>query len=266
MHIAVCVKQTPASTNIPFDLATGKLKTEGLQYGVNPFDEYAVEEALRLKERLPGSSVSVLTEGPARAEEALRSALALGCDEGFLLGDPSFEGSDPLATAYILSLGVRKLSQAKAPVGLVLCGKQTNDGESGVVGTALGAWLGWPTAAFVKKIAQIDEKKAVVERLMEDGTDLLEIELPAVLSVIKEINEPRLPSLKGKMAAKKAQIPRWGQADLSADAALVGSNSGTAVVKMSAPAPRGAGMIVPGSTSEEKAAFLVQKLKELKLI
>src|SRR5271154_7182736 len=145
MHIVVCVKQTPAATNIPIDLATGKLKTEGLIYAINPFDEYAVEEALRIKERVPGSVVSVLSMGPDRAEEAIRSALALGCDQGFLLADPKFENSDPSATAYILSLGVGKISQTeKGKVDLVLCGKQTNDGEAGQVAGALAAWLDWP--------------------------------------------------------------------------------------------------------------------------
>src|SRR5262249_37171097 len=153
-------------------------------------------------------------------------ALALGCDAGFLLVDPTFEHSDPIATAYILSLGVKKLPK----VDLVLCSKQTNDGESGSVGAALGAWLDWPASSFVKKFVEIDSAKAKVERTMEAGVDPLELPLPAVVSVVKEINEPRLPSLKGKMAAKKAAITKWTAADLGADAALVGAGSGTAQV------------------------------------
>ncbi|MBI4386060.1 MAG: electron transfer flavoprotein subunit beta/FixA family protein [Elusimicrobia bacterium] len=266
MNIVVCVKQTPASANLPIDLATGRIKTEGLQLGVNPFDEYAIEEALRLKERLPGSSVSVLSFGAAAAEEALRSALALGCDEGILLYDPAFEQSDSLATAHLLCAAVRKLSKAKGAVALVLCGKQTNDGESGQVGAALGAWLDWPAASCVKKIPQADDSKIVVERLMEDGVDTVELPLPAVVSVIKGINEPRLPSLKGKMAAKKAVVARWGQAELAADVSQIGASSASVVVKTAPPETRSAGMTVPGGSPEEKAAFLVQKLKELKFI
>lgn len=262
MHIVVCVKQTPASTNIPIDLATGKLKTEGLIYGINPFDEYAVEEALRLKEKNAGSTVSVLSMGPDRADEAIRSALALGCDAGYLLVDPSFEHSDPLATAYLLSLGVKKLPK----VDLVLCSKQTNDGESGSVGAALGAWLDWPASSFVKKFVEIDATKAKVERTMEDGIDTLELPLPAVVSVVKEINEPRLPSLKGKMAAKKAVITKWSAADLGADKAIVGTGSGTAQVKTAPPPPRPGGVKIEGATPAEKATRLVEKLKELKFI
>jgi len=267
MHIVVCVKQTPAATNIPIDLATGQLKTDGLVYAINPFDEYAVEEALRIKDRVPGSTVSILSLGPERAEEAIRSALALGCDQGFLLADSKFEGSDPSATAYLLSLGIRKISEtAQGSVQLVLCGKQTNDDESGQVGSALAAWLDWPGAAFVRKIPDIDAQKVKVDRLMEDGVDSLEIPLPAVLSVIKEINEPRLPSLKGKMSAKKAVITRWGPVDLGADLRLVGDASPSALVQTSPPPSRPGGVRIEGGSPEEKAAHLVQKLKELKLI
>lgn len=266
MRIVVCIKQTPASTNIPVDRATGGLRTEGLTYAVNPLDEYAVEEALRLKERLPGSSVFVLSAGPARAEEAVRSALAMGCDEGAVIGDPSFEGSDPTATAYLLSAGVREVARRKGAVGLVLCGKQTSDRESGQVGPSLGAWLDWPGVVAVRKISEISEQRAVVERMLEDGSDTIELDLPAVLSVVKEINEPRLPSLKGKMAARRAAIGRWGAAELSVRADVVGAASWTAEVRTAAPPPRGAGAKISGATPEEKAADLVQRLKELKYL
>ena len=265
MHIVVCVKQTPAATQVPVDAATGKLKTEGLPYGLNPWDEYAIEEALRIKEKLAGSTVTVLSLGPARAEEAVRSALALGCEEGVLLTDPAFEGTDNLGSSYLLSLGVRKLHATK-PVGLVLCGKQSNDNESGSVAPALGAWLEWPSVAYVRKFASIDDKLAKVERASEDGTDTLELDLPAVVSVIKEINEPRLPSLKGKMNSKKAPVAKWGAADLGAEAAKVSSGGRLALVGSTPPPPRGGGIVVPGASAQEKAAFVAIKLKELKFI
>lgn len=265
MHIVVCLKQTPAATQVPIDASTGKLKTEGLPWGLNPWDEYAVEEAIRIKEKIAGSTVTVLSLGPARAEEAIRAALALGCNEGVLLSDPSFESTDNLGTSYLLSLGVRKLHGA-APVGLVLCGKQSNDNESGSVAPALGAWLEWPSVAFVRKFASIDGVIAKIERATEDGTDALEVDLPAVVSVIKEINEPRLPSLKGKMASKKAPVAKWGAADLGAEAAKVASGGRLAAVGSTPPPPRGGGILVPGGTAQEKAAFVVNKLKELKFI
>ncbi|MBI3548038.1 MAG: electron transfer flavoprotein subunit beta/FixA family protein [Elusimicrobia bacterium] len=259
------MKQTPAGS-VPVDAATGRPKLDAIQWGINPFDEYAVEEALRIKERVAGSHVSVVSVGPARAEEAIRAALSLGCDDGFLVSDAAFDGSDPNATGYLLSLAVKKTAEVKGPVHLVLCGKQTSDVGAGQVGLALGAWLDWPAAAFVRKIPTIDETKAVVDRMMEDGVDAIELQLPAVVSVVKEINEPRLPSLKGKMAAKKAPVAKWGIAELSADASGVGANSPTTELKTSAPPPRGAGIKVPGATPQEKAAFLVQKFKELKVI
>ncbi|MBI5201299.1 MAG: electron transfer flavoprotein subunit beta/FixA family protein [Elusimicrobia bacterium] len=265
MHIVVCVKQTPAATQVPVDAATGKLKTEGLPYGLNPWDEYAIEEAIRIKEKLAGSTVTVLSLGPARAEEAIRAAIALGCDEGAHLVDPSFDGTDNMGSSYLLSLGIRKLNAAK-PVGLVLCGKQSNDNESGSVAPALGAWLDWPSVAYVRKFASIDEKLAKIERAAEDGTDSLEVDLPAVVSVIKEINEPRLPSLKGKMNSKKAPVAKWGAAELQAEAAKVSAGGRLEIVGQTPPPPRGGGIVVPGATAQEKAAFVANKLKELKFI
>lgn len=265
MHIIVCVKSTPAATNVPIDPATGKLKTDGLAYGINPFDEYAVEEAIRTKEKLAGSSVTVLSFGPARAEETIRAAIAMGCDEGCLVSDPSFEGSDPFATAYLLHLAIKKLHAAK-PVSAVFCGKQTNDVEAGQVGPSIGAWLDWAAVTSVRKIAEIGDSKALVERMSEDGMDVLEVQMPAVFSTIKEINEPRLPSLKGKMNAKKAPVAKWGAADLAADASLVGAHSPTREVKAAAPPPRGGGVKITGSTPEQKATALVEKLKEMKVI
>ncbi len=265
MHIVVCVKQTPSATQVPVDAVTGKLKTEGLPYGLNPWDEYAIEEAIRVKEKLAGSTVTVLSLGPARAEESIRAALALGCDEGVLLTDPTFENTDPIGSSYLLSLGVRKLHGTK-PVGLVLCGKQSNDNESGSVAPALGAWLEWPSVAYVRKLASIDDKVAKIERASEDGTDSLEVDLPAVVSVIKEINEPRLPSLKGKMNSKKAVVAKWGASELAAEGAKVNAGGRLAPVGSTPPPPRGGGIVVPGASAQEKAAFLVNKLKELKFI
>ena len=265
MNIVVCVKQTPSSTSVPVDAATGKLKLEGLPWGLNPWDEYAVEEALRIKEKLAGSTVTVVSVGPARAEESIRACLALGCDAGVLVSDPSFEGTDSFGTSYLLSLAVRKINGDK-PVGLVLCGKQSNDYASGVIGQALAAWLEWPSAAFVRKFVSIDDKAAKVERAMEDGIDILELELPALVSVIKEINEPRLPSLRGKMASKKAAVAKWGAAELGAQAATVGAGGRLEQVGTSTPPARGGGVLVPGATAQEKAVFLVQKLKELKFL
>ena len=265
MNIVVCVKHTPTSASVGVDPATGMVKTEGLPFGMNPLDEYAVEEALRSKEKLAGSKVFVLSLGPAGAEETLRAALALGCDEGILLTDPSFAKGDSYGTAYLLSQGVRKLA-AESPVGLIFCGKQTNDGETGSVGGQLAAWLQWPSAAFVKKVGELSETAICVERAMEDGTDTLKLNLPGVVSVTKEINEPRLPSLKGKMAAKKAAVRKWAASDISADAANYGANSPCRVLKTTGVPARASGSVIAGETPEDKAKNLLIKLKEAKFV
>lgn len=262
LEIVVCVKHTPSSTSVPVD-ASGQVRTDGLPHELNPFDAYAVEEALRLKEKSAGSKVTALSFG--KTDGALRDALALGCDEAAQVWDPAFEGSDHNAAAYLLAQAIKKMASSKK-IHLALFGKQTNDGESGMMASQVAAWLDWPSAQAVRKVPSLDEATITVERLMEDGADTLKIALPAALAVTKEINEPRLPSLKGKMAAKKAVIPTWGAADLQAEAALTGGNSPTVNVKISAVPPRPSGTVIAGGSPEEKARDLVQKLKEAKLI
>lgn len=260
VKIAVCVKRTPASTSVAID-ASGKLQTKGLPHGINPFDEYAVEEALRLKERL-GGSVTVVSAGEAESEEVIRNALALGCDDGVLLSDPAFAGSDGSVTAGILAAALRKLEAR-----LVLFGKETNDGASGLMPAFTAAGLDWPSVIGVRKVTAASESEVTVERLMEDGVDTLTLTLPAVVAVTKEINEPRLPSLKGKMAAKKAPVLKWAAADLGLDPAALGAAASPTQVLAMEPVPaRPAGIVIGGATPEEKARALVDKLKEAKFI
>jgi electron transfer flavoprotein beta subunit len=266
MHIVVCIKQTPATSNIQIDPKTGTLKREGMAAAINPFDEYGIEEAVRIKEKIPNTVVSVLTMGPPQAEDALRDAIARGCDQAFHLCDRAFAGADTWATSYALQMGIRRIAKEK-PVDLVICGKQTNDGDTGHVGPGIAAWLEFPNVAYVKRVDEIKEGYIRVSRMMEDGTDTLEMPLPAVIAVVKEINEPRVPSLKGKMAAKKAVIPRWTAADIEADKTKVGlSGSPTIVASSFNPPPRTGGAKIDGKTPEEKAKNLVDKLVELKLI
>ena len=266
LHIVVCVKSTPTSVNVPVDPATGQPKTAGLPTAMSPFDDYAVEEAVRLKERVPGSTATVLTVGAESAADVLREAIARGCDAGVLVTGPEFEGGDSFATSLALSAAIKKL-HAEKPVHLVLFGKNTNDVGAGVVGVQTAAWLDWASATAVKKIEAIDETSATVQRAMEDGTDVLKLALPACLGTVKELNEPRLPSLKGKMASKKAVIPKWAAADLGLQPAQVGAaGAATAISKASLPPSRPAGVKVEGATSAEKAKKLVDILFERKLI
>lgn len=268
LNIVVCIKQTAATTSVQLDPATGKILTQGLTYGISPFDEYALEEAIRLKERVPGSWAAALTLGGPQASDVLREAIARGVDSGYHLSDEAFAGSDSHGTSHILAQGIKKIQAEKgAKIDLVLCAKQTNDGDSGQVGPSVAVWLGWPNVAYVKKVNEITDQIIRVERMMEDGTDLLEMQLPAVVSVVKEINEPRLPSLKGKMASKKAVIPVWKAADIAAEASKIGEGGAlTTVWKRETPPVRKGGIRIEGASPQEKAKKFVEKAKELKLL
>ncbi|MBD3401947.1 electron transfer flavoprotein subunit beta [candidate division GN15 bacterium] len=261
MKTVVLVKQVPEIALIKVDESANKVELPQGPGVVNPFDEYAVEEALRIKEKT-GGSVAVMCVGSQRAESALRDCLALGVDEAYLLTDDAFDGSDPQAVGKILAAGLKKLGE----YDLVLGGKQAVDSDSSQVPGAVAGLLDLPQAMFVKKFESIEEGKAVVQRATEDGYDLIELPLPAVVSVVKEINEPRLPSLKGKMAAKKKEITKWSAGDLEVDTGGVGAGSGTKTVKVAPPPPRPSGEMIEGETPEEIADTLFKKLRENQVI
>jgi electron transfer flavoprotein beta subunit len=265
MRILVCVKQTPVSDKIAVDEKTGCIIREGVESAINPFDEFALEEAVRTKEKLPGSTVTALTMGPPQAEAVLRECIARGADSAYHLCDRAFAGSDTWATSYTLALAIRKIAETGGPIGLVFCGKQTNDSDTGHIGPQIATWLDWPGAAFIRKIPHVDENIVRAERLMEDGCDLLEMPLPAVLSVIKEINTPRIASLRGRLAAKKAVITKLGPADIGADASKLGAASPTSVVRCFTPPKKVSSAVkIEGADSGEKAAKLARILKDIK--
>jgi len=258
MNFIVCIKQVPETTDVKINSETNTLMREGVASIVNPFDMYAIEESLRLKERL-GGKVTAITMGPPQAENALREAIAMGVDEGILLSDKAFAGSDTWATSYTLSLAIRKIGN----FDLVICGKQATDGDTAQVGPGIATHLDLPQITYVRKIELIDNKHIVAERLMETGYEIIEAQLPCLLTVVKEINEPRLPSLKGKMAARKAQIIKWTAQDLNADPHKIGLNgSPTKVVRIFTPPPKQGGRILTGEPAEV-VAELVKELKEV---
>jgi len=261
MHIVVLIKQVPEIALIKVNEAQNKVELPQGPGVVNAFDEYAVEEGIRLKEKTNGKC-TVMTLGTERAESALRDCLALGADEAVLLTDPLFEGSDPQATGKILAAGLKKLGG----FDIVLAGKQAVDSDGSQVPGAVAAHLDLPQTMFVKKFEKVDKAGTVVFRMTEDGYDIIEIPLPAVFSVVKEINEPRLPSLKGKMAAKKKEITKWSAADLGFDGAGIGPNSGTKTIKVSPPLPRPKGEMITGETPQEIADKLFTKLREKHII
>ncbi|MBU0570458.1 MAG: electron transfer flavoprotein subunit beta/FixA family protein [Candidatus Omnitrophica bacterium] len=247
MKIIVLIKQVPETTDVRIDPETNTLIREGVDSIINPFDMYAIEEALRVKERLEGAKVVVISMGPPQAVDALKEALSMGCDEAVLLSDRKFAGSDTWATSYTLAQAIKKIGDYR----LIFCGKQASDGDTAQVGPGVSTHLDIPQVTYVKHIEQIDTHAAKVERMTEEGYDIIETPLPAVLTVVKEINEPRLPSLKGKMRAKKAEIPVWGAGDISCDEDKIGlDGSPTRVVKIFTPPPREGGRILTGEPDE----------------
>lgn len=263
--ICVCIKQVPATTEVKINPETNTLVREGVESQINPFDLYALEEAVRIKERLQGegeeSSVTVITMGPPQAEAALRDAIGLGADEAILLSDRAFAGADTWATSYALSQALRKLEP-----NLVFCGMQAIDGDTGQVGPGIAVHMDYAQSTYVAKVEELDAKKLTVKRLVEQGYEVCSVKLPAVLTVVKEINEPRTPSLRGKMNAKKAQIPVWTADDIEAPAEKLGlQGSPTQVVKVFSPPHREGGERWEGEPAElaEKLAGL---LKELEIV
>ncbi len=261
MNIVVIIKQVPEIELIRVDEAAGKVAFPSGPGVVNPFDEYAMEEAMRIKEKL-GGKVTAMTVGSDRAESALRQALSVGVDEAVLVSDPAFDDSDPQAVARILAAAVRKMGG----VGLVLAGKQAVDEDAAQVPAAVAAHLDWPQILFVRKTDSVSETEAVFQRTTEEGYDTVATSLPAVVSVVKEINEPRLPSLKGKMAAKKAPVTKWTAADLGVDPATVGKNSPSRTTTALNPPPRQKGEIIAGETPEEVADALIKKLRDNQIL
>lgn len=256
MKIIVCVKQVPDAKDVRLDPVTNTLAREGVESIINPYDQYALEEAVRLKERC-GGTVVVVTMGPPQAEEVLRQAISCGADDAVLISDRSFAGADTWATAYTLEKALKKIGTFE----LILCGKQAIDGDTAQVGPGLATRLGIPYLTCVQKIREADARGLVAERMMDDGYDVVSLAYPALLTVVKDINEPRVPSIKGKMKAKKAEIQKLNAEAIEADPACIGlPGSPTKVVRVFPPLARGERSLLTG-TLDEQIDQLVEKLQ-----
>ncbi|MBN2564273.1 MAG: electron transfer flavoprotein subunit beta/FixA family protein [Candidatus Eisenbacteria bacterium] len=259
MKLVVLMKQVPDTTEVRIDRETNTLIREGVPSIINPFDMYAIEEALRIRESTGEGTVTVMSMGPPQVESALREAIALGADQAVLLSDRAFAGSDTWSTSYTLAAGIRKLGA----FDLILCGKQAIDGDTAQVGPGVAQFLGVPQVTYARKIVVEDGGTIRVQRMVDDGHDVIRTPLPAVVTVVKEINEPRLPSLKGKMKAKKAEIATWGAGDLTVDSSELGlDGSPTRVVRIFAPEPREGGKVFEGETADVVDA-LVRELEPI---
>lgn len=257
MDIIVCIKQVPETTDVKIDPKTNTLIREGVAAMINPFDMYAIEEALSIRERMGGKVVAV-SMGPAQTEDALREAIAMGVDEAVLCCDKVFAGADTLATSYTLASAIKRLGR----FDLIICGKQASDGDTAQVGPGISVHLDIPQVTYVKKIEEIQDGVSRVERMTETGYEVIQVGLPALFTVVKEINEPRLPSLKGMMRAKKAELKVWTHKDIGVEPAMCGlDGSPTLVIRIFTPPPRPGGQILEGPTAEV-ADKLVDLLKK----
>ncbi|MBN2073514.1 MAG: electron transfer flavoprotein subunit beta/FixA family protein [Actinobacteria bacterium] len=268
MRIAVCIKQVPGTTGIKIDPETNTLVRHGIENIINPFDSYALEEGVSLKERLMQDGFSgeievvALTMGPPQAEQVLKEAISTGIDRAILLSDRAFAGADTWATALTLSRAIQKLEDCR----LVIFGKQTLDGDTGQVGPEFAQQMNIPFTGYVSSVQEISKNRIKVKRLMEDRYEIIELKLPAAISVNKDINTPRVPSLRGKLKAKNTAVPVWGIGELGAGEDEVGlSGSYTRVVKIFTPRTEHEVQMIEG-TPGEQAEKLYGKLKNLNIV
>lgn len=263
MNILVCVKQVP-DTEAPI-----RIKPDGsgidetaLNLVVNYYDEHATEAGLRLREQF-GGSVTLLSVGPERAKEALRTGLAMGADEAILINDPTLEGVDHIGLAGVLAEVIRTL-----PHDVVICGKISTDDNAGIVGPALAEFLGLPQATAIAHL-EVDATaaSAVVHREVEGGVEVLQVPFPAILTVERSLNEPRYPSLPGIMKAKRKEIKTLNLAALGLNASGIGAAaSRTVLTSLSAPPKRKAGRTFDGDTDQAVAAIVAFLKDEAKVL
>ncbi len=257
MRILVPIKQVPETSKVSMDPVSGTMIRDGLEAIVNPLDLYAIEAALALKAKC-GGEVVVVSMGPPKAMIALREAVSMGADAAVLLSDKAFAGSDTWATSYVLAAALKKLGA----FDLIICGERATDGDTGQVGPAIAAWLDLPVVTYVSSIEPSDGCVRAT-RLVENGHEVLEADTPAVLTVVKEIGDPRLPTLAGKLRAKALEIPVWTASDLDVDRTRLGlAGSPTRVVKIFKPkVARQCEKLTAGD--EASTAIAVQRLVQL---
>ena len=258
MNIIVCIKQVPNTQEVRIDPKTGSLIREGVPSIINPEDKNAIEEAVLLKEK-HGGRVTVISMGPAQAEEALREALAMGADKAILLNDRNFRGADTSATSYTLGTAIRRLGD----FDLILCGRQAIDGNTAQVGPQLAEFLDLPQVTYVHKV-EVNGETLRAKRALEDGYELVETQLPALLTVTKDLNEPRLPAMAEIMNAyREKEVTVWTAEDVGADKDNIGLHgSPTRIRRAHTPElKKGKVEFIEGSP-KETAQKLLTRLKE----
>lgn len=225
MQIVVPIKQVPETSEVKMDEESGTMIRAGVESIINPLDLYAIEQGILLKEQF-GGTVTVISMGPKSAIEAIREAIAMGCDDGYLVSDRKFAGADTWATSYVLANAIRHMGC----VDLVICGERATDGDTGQVGPGIASFLNLAVLTYVAGL-EVDADSVVVRRLVENGYEVYRAPLPLVLTVVKEIAYPRLPTLRGKQRARRVEIPVWDNATLSLDEQCLGLKGSPTRVK-----------------------------------
>jgi len=268
MLVVACVKQVPDTTQVKVDPVTGTLIREGVPFIVNPFDTHALEESLRLKDKY-GFHVAVISMGPPNTEVTLRKALAVGADEAVLLSDRAFGGADTLATSMVLTEAIRRLAR-KEEVAMVICGRQTIDGDTAQVGPGIATRLGYSQLTLVDYIEHIDlkAKKVRARRKLEGRHEIVEAPLPAVISVLREINRPRYPTVPMRLMAEDATVILWDNKEMKMDEETIGlKGSATQVRKIFSPERTKGEMVGDGvNNPDESAHLLLDKLIEKDIV
>ncbi len=265
MNIIILIKQVPETSNVKMDEETGTMIRDGVESIINPLDLYAIEVGIQLKEKF-GGKITVITLGPPGAEKALKEAISMGCDDGILISGREFKGSDTWATSYALAEAIKKIEN----YDLILAGERATDGDTGQVGPGVASFLNLALATYISKIVEVSDKNIIAERLVEDGYEILRVPLPALLTVVKEISFPRLPTLRGKQKAKKTEIPVWSTENIELDKSKLGlKGSPTRVVKIGHPRVTRNGTIVKATDDEsisETIGRLLKFIQEKELI
>jgi electron transfer flavoprotein beta subunit len=259
LKIIVCIKSVPdTASSIRIKSGSAAIDPEGLTYVMNPYDEFAVEEALRIKEKQGQTEITAISMGGISAKEALRTALSMGVDQAIHLKDPGFEGLDSQGTAKVLARAIQKLK-----FDLILCGKQAVDMDSAQVGPALGEILDLPQVGVVTRLEFDAQGKSLrAHRQIEGGTEIIESPLPCVITTQKGLNEPRYPSLKGILGAKKKEIPEWGSSQIGlGEEGRETMPAAVRIVSLEPPPLRVPGRILTGD-SQDKVKELVRLLRE----
>lgn len=261
MKIVVCAKQVPDTTEVKLDPKTNTLIRDGVPSIINPDDKAGIEAALQLKEKCPGSTITVISMGPPQADVALREALAMGCDEAILISDRAFGGADTWATSSTIAAALKKLEY-----DVIITGRQAIDGDTAQVGPQIAEHLGIPQVSYVENIEVENETTLVVERQFEDRCHIIEVKTPCLITALSELAAPRYMTVHGIFDAyREKEVKVWGLADMedTIDQSNIGlKGSPTKVYKSFTKQAKGAGTVLKDLNAEEAVKEIVSKLQE----